>query len=231
MKILAIDTSSSSGSIAVLDGPGLMAELTVSYVGTHSEWLLASIDRLLKDSGLDISDIGLFAIGKGPGSFTGLRIGVAAIKGLAWPLGRKVAGVSTLKALALNLRYSNMTVCPVLDARKGEVYTALFRYINDRMETVLDETAISPRALIQVINEEASARPVVFLGNGLNTYLDTFKTCVKTTVFAPEPLWHIKASNIGLLALEEAASAVFAGDLSPAYLRKSEAEIKAGKKG
>ena len=105
MKLLSVDTSSSSGSIALVDGGSLVSLWNSGDVGRHAEWLLPSIDAMLKSSGMTVRDIDRFAVATGPGSFTGLRIGVSVIKGLAWSLGKPVCGVSTLKALALNLRY------------------------------------------------------------------------------------------------------------------------------
>ncbi|MEK7680321.1 MAG: tRNA (adenosine(37)-N6)-threonylcarbamoyltransferase complex dimerization subunit type 1 TsaB, partial [Deltaproteobacteria bacterium] len=164
MKIFALDTSSTSGSIAILDGKTLLAEVTFGNVGAHSDWLLKNTDALFSGLGLTAKDMDLFAVAAGPGSFTGLRVGISAVKGMAWSLGKKVVGVSSLKALALNLRYSNMTVCPVLDARKSEIYTALYRYVNDTMYSILDDCLTGPERLLPVLVEEALAKPVVFIG-------------------------------------------------------------------
>lgn len=228
MKILAVDTSSTSGSIAVLDGGTLLAEVTFGNVGAHSDWLLKNIDSLFSGLGLTAKDMDLFAIASGPGSFTGIRVGVSAVKGLAWSLGKKVVGVSTLKAIALNLRYSNMTVCPVLDARKSEVYTALYRYVNDTIYSILDDCLIEPSRLMPMLVEEALAKPVVFIGPGLKAYEGFFRSRIANAVIAPEPLWHPRASVIGLLAADSAHLAVEPDLLSPLYLRRSEAETKEG---
>ncbi len=226
MKILAVDTSSTSGSIAVLDGKTLLAEVTFGNAGAHSDWLLKNIDILFSGLGMKTDDIDLFAIASGPGSFTGLRVGISAVKGLAWSLGKKVVGVSTLKALALNLRYSNMTVCPVLDARKSEIYTALYRYVNDTIYSILDDCLTAPERLLPVLVEEALAKPVVFVGPGLKAYEGFFRARIANAVIAPEPLWHPRASVIGLLAADSAHLAIEPDLLSPMYLRKSEAETK-----
>lgn len=225
MKILALDTSSASGSIAVLSGQKLLAEVTIGNVGKHSDWLMPSIDSLLKDLNISINEIDIFAVDIGPGSFTGLRIGISTIKGLAWPLGKKIVGVSTLEALALNLRASGVTVCPILDARKNEVYTALYRYDLDKIETVMGDSAVKPEAIIEEVNRLEA--PVIFLGDGLKAYLERIKTEVKKVLIAPELLWHLRASNIGLRALERLDTAKDASELTPVYLRKSEAELKA----
>jgi len=121
MKILAIDTSTPSESIALLEDDQLIAELTTCIQKTHAERLLPSIKTLLDNIGTKLEHIDGFALAIGPGSFTGLRIGLSTIKGLAWSLNKKVAGISTLEALAMNLPYSDKPVCPMLDARKKEV--------------------------------------------------------------------------------------------------------------
>lgn len=228
MKILALDTSSTSGSIALLDNGRLVSELTVGAVGTHSQWLLKAIDTLLSDAKTRINEVGLFAIDTGPGSFTGLRIGISSIKGLAWPLGKKVVGVSTLKALAMNLRDSMRIVCPVLDARKNEVYAALYEFRDGAATALLPDSALKPEALFDEIKKRGIEGSVIFLGGGLGTYMEAVKNNIKGALFAPEPLWHLRAVNIGLLASDDAGAAVEPSELAPVYLRKSEAEIKFG---
>lgn len=226
MKILAFDTSSISGSVALMDGARLLAEWNTGGVGTHSNWLMPAIEGLIGSAGVRLADIGLFAVDNGPGSFTGLRIGISTVKGLAWAMNKKVVGVSTLEALALNLRYSRMPVCPVLDARKGEVYAALYRSTGDGMEAVMKDCALSPAALFERLREVQG--PVVFLGNGLTVYSEEIRKNVKDAVVALPALWSMRACNIASLAFERAANAVSPLKLAPLYLRKSEAEIKSG---
>ncbi|MBI5587092.1 MAG: tRNA (adenosine(37)-N6)-threonylcarbamoyltransferase complex dimerization subunit type 1 TsaB [Deltaproteobacteria bacterium] len=227
MLVLAFDTSSPSGSVAIVRDGALVAELTVGNVGTHADWLMNAVTRLLGSAGIDIKEVDLFAVDNGPGSFTGLRIGVATVKGLAWALGKKVAGVSTLESLALNLRYSGLVVCPLLDARKGEVYSALYRFNGAATSAVMEDSVMAPEALFRAASEVGS--PVVFLGGGLNVYGEAVRKNVKGALVAPEALWHIRASNVALLALQNPSAASDPSELLPAYLRKSEAELKAGK--
>ena len=144
--MLAIDTSTTSGSVALFAGDILIAECTVGEVGVHAGWLMGAIAALLDGARVSINDLGLLAFSHGPGSFTGLRIGVSTIKGLAWSAGIPVAGVSTLEALAYNARYSNLPVCPVLDARKKEVYAALYGFSNGVPRAVIPDTALTPDA-------------------------------------------------------------------------------------
>lgn len=226
MNILAIDTSSASGSIALFSDKRLVAELTVSEAGVHAEWLLKSIDAFLSSINRSINEVDLFAVTNGPGSFTGLRIGVSAVKGLAWPTGKKAAGVSTLKALSLNLAYSGLPVCPVLDARKGEVYSALFSLKDGVIEELLPEAALAPPALVDALASLHLPSPPVFIGDGLKVYGGLLREKVVGASFAPEALWRIRASNIALLASDDDKGRD-PKELIPVYLRKSEAEIKA----
>lgn len=225
--ILAIDTSSPSGSIALFSDKRLVAELTVSEAGVHAEWLLKSIDAFLSSINRSIDEVDLFAVTNGPGSFTGIRIGVSAVKGLAWSIGKKVAGVSTLQALSLNLPYSVRPVCAVLDARKGEVYSALFDLSGGGVKELMPEAALSPQALVDALASLHLPSPPIFIGDGLKVYGDLFKDKVAPASFAPEALWRIRASNVALLAIDDFHKDRDPKDLIPVYLRKSEAEIKA----
>lgn len=225
MKILAIDTSASSGSIALLEDDRLIAELTTCIQKTHAERLLPSIKNLLDACREKIEDMDGFALTTGPGSFTGLRIGLSTIKGLAWSLNKPVAAVSTLETLAMNLPYSDKQICPLLDARKKEVYAGMYKVDDHWPISVTPDSAISPEALVKKIKE-----PTIFIGDGAKVYGNFIKDALGDMAFiAPSHLWPIKASNIGLLAWMR-----FKNDNidSPEnirlnYLRPSEAEIKA----
>ena len=226
MLVLAFDTSSASGSVALVRDGSLVAELTVGSVGTHAEWLLSSIAGLLASAGAGMDTVDLFAVDTGPGAFTGLRVGAATVKGLAWALGKKVAGVSTLESLALNLRYSADAVCPVLDARRGEVYAAIYRFNGASAEPVLKDSVMPPEELYAAVKKLSA--PVVFLGPGLKTYGRAIAENVgPAAIHAPEHLWHIRASNVAFLALKDPSAAVSPATLTPAYLRKFVSDTKA----
>src|SRR5713226_2055195 len=145
MKLLGVESATLSGGVALLDGDRLLGEITLNIAITHSERLLSAVDRLLADCGLAPSDLEGLAVSVGPGSFTGLRVGLATVKGLAMALGLPVAPVPTLDALACNLPFADATVCPLLDARKGEVYCSLYRWREDRMERQCDYLALPPQ--------------------------------------------------------------------------------------
>ncbi|HKZ46929.1 MAG TPA: tRNA (adenosine(37)-N6)-threonylcarbamoyltransferase complex dimerization subunit type 1 TsaB, partial [Thermodesulfobacteriota bacterium] len=153
MKILAIDTSASSGSIALLEDDQVIAELTTCTQKTHVERLLPLIKTLLSSINTKIEDVDGFALTTGPGSFTGLRIGLATIKGLAWSLNKPVVGVSTLEALAMNIPYSDKPICPILDARKKEVYAGIYKCNDNGPTCIMDDATISPQLLIERIKE------------------------------------------------------------------------------
>jgi tRNA threonylcarbamoyladenosine biosynthesis protein TsaB len=229
MKIFAIDTSTPSGSIALLEDDQLIAELTTCIQKTHADRLLPSIKTLLDNIGTKPEDIDGFALAIGPGSFTGLRIGLSTIKGLAWSLKKKVVGVSTLEALAMNLPYSNKPVCPMLDARKKEVYAAVYKCnvtqgFSLEPICIMPDTAISPDNLINKIKE-----PTIFLGDGIKVYGNLIKDMLKDmAVIAPAHLWQIKASSVGLLAWKKfkCGNIDSPESIRLNYLRPSEAEIK-----
>jgi len=233
--ILAVDTSSGSGSIALVRAAdnALVAERSVGSAGPHAAvWLLGAIASLLGEEGLRPGDIGQYALSIGPGSFTGLRIGISTIKGLAWSVGASVAGVCTLRALAMNAPFAGPLVCPLLDARKSEVYTALFAWRQGRLHALLEPSALRPEALVSEITRvrEELGGPmgqVLFLGNGLGLYGSYLSEACAGSILAPEPLWHVRASNIAMLALRNEAEKSTSLEIAPLYLRKSEAELNA----
>jgi tRNA threonylcarbamoyladenosine biosynthesis protein TsaB len=224
MRVLAFDTSSSSGSVALMDDGALVAESNAADVGTHASWLMEAIDRLLVGAHTDIRSVDAFAVSAGPGSFTGLRIGISTVKGLAWALDKRVFAVPTLKALAYNLRSRGGHVCALLDARKKEVYAALYTFERGSVMTVIEGSAMSPHQLVEAIARAGIQGPVSFLGNALREYSEVMKGGVKDAVISPEALWDVRASNIAAIAFEGSLEALSPIELTPVYLRKSEAE-------
>ena len=166
MKVLALETATLAGSIAIVDDTeGLIGEVGVNVKLAHSERLMPSIQWLLNASGISIRDIDVFALSIGPGSFTGLRIGLSTVKGFAFASGKPVVPVPTLDAFARTMPFCRHTVCPMLDARKKEVYAGLYRWDNNRCTKIMPETAIKPEDLLEKIDE-----PVVFMGEGALIY-------------------------------------------------------------
>ena len=164
MKILGVDTSTPIGSVGLIDGERFVAEHTLSIVKAHSSRLMPAIDQILKWADLTVHDLDACAVGIGPGSFTGIRIGVSTIKSLCYALKKPIIGVSTLEAIAYNLRYTDKLICPILDARKDEVYGALFRGGQNLLRKS-DDLCVPIESLLSQINDAA-----IFVGDGLQRY-------------------------------------------------------------
>lgn len=223
MRILALETSTLAGGAALLDGGRVVGEAALNIALTHSERLMAMVDRLLQDCGWTALDLEALAVSVGPGSFTGLRVGVATAKGLGMALGLPVAPVPTLDALAWRLPFAQAPVCPLLDARKGEVYLSLYRWERDRMERQWDYLALPP--------QEAALRlaaPVIILGDGVAACLPFLGRLGTGLSVAPPAHSMPAAAVVGQLGqtMLEAGQGVAADALLPLYLRPSEAELK-----
>ena len=223
MNILGIETSTKTGSVAVVSENGVIAQYSLNIEVTHSERLMSTVDRVLKDTGLAISDLAGFAVAIGPGSFTGLRIGLATVKGLALATGNPVAAIPTLQALAWNLPYAAYPVCPLLDARKNEVYAALYRFDEKTLVQVLPESVIPIGRLSKWLTEKT-----VFTGEGSQIYrTDIQKVFGERAVFAPQSAVlpsGAAVAEIGLNIIKGGRQAELDG-LSPIYIRRPEAEV------
>ncbi|MBI4847453.1 MAG: tRNA (adenosine(37)-N6)-threonylcarbamoyltransferase complex dimerization subunit type 1 TsaB [Nitrospirae bacterium] len=225
MKILAIETATVAGSIAILDdNTGLIAEIRVDVKVVHAERLMPSIQWLMNAAGVSINEIDAFAVSIGPGSFTGLRIGLSTAKGFAYATGKPLVPVPTLDAFARTLPFCSYTICPMLDARRNEVYAGLYRWDGGICGKVLPETAISPAELLQQING-----PTVFMGEGAKIYKGLILDSVKEfAVFAPASRMSPSASTVAEIAVEKLKEGTTADpvSLAPFYIRKSEAELR-----
>jgi len=217
VRVLAVETSSLAGGVALFDGERLRGEYLLDVRATHSERLMPAIDRLLTDTGWAPRDLEGLAVAVGPGSFTGLRIGLSAVKGLALALAIPIAAVPTLDAMAAALPFADLPVCPVLDARKGEVYASLYRWDGDGMRREWDYLAVAPEALVARI-----AEPVILVGGAAGL------VATPHARLAPPHRRVSSPSAVGVLGLARLAAGetVSAADLLPIYLRPSEAELK-----
>lgn len=223
MKILALDTATKSCSVAIIEAGSLSAELTTLKDQTHSKQLMELIHKGLEMSGFSADELDGLAVTVGPGSFTGLRIGISTIKGLAHALEKPVVGISSLDVLAWQCADRSYLICPLLDARKGEVYSATYRFNNDTLTPKSPEIASAPEAAIQKIKE-----PCVFIGSGAQLYRRNISTVLgDLAYFAPESQNIIRASSVAFLSMErfETRDTVEAADLVPHYIRKSDAEL------
>lgn len=214
MKILAIDTSGSVCAAAVLQDDKIVAEVYVDNKKTHSQMLAPMIDDCLARADTALSDIDLFACAVGPGSFTGLRIGVSMIKGFCQALDKKCVGVNTLDALAQNLAGDTRIICPVIDARRGDVYTAAYK----------DDVRTDEYRAVQLTDllDELRGKQVVFVGDGAIHFKQEI-ICAGFSV-AHDGNALQRASSVGLVAYSNTEQAVSAYELEPFYLRQTQAE-------
>jgi tRNA threonylcarbamoyladenosine biosynthesis protein TsaB len=224
MVVLGIETSSLHGGVALVGERGLIGEYVLNIEVTYSERLLPAIDRLLADAGLTVPDLGGLAVAIGPGSFTGLRIGLSTAKGLAAASGTRLVGVPTLRALAWGLPFSRHPICPILDARKGEVYCALFRWTEGGLAQEMEDAALAPEALAARI-----AEPTIFVGDGAALHAPVLSEALgPRALFAPAALAGARPAAVAALGRER----LLRGErddpaaLVPRYLRPSEAELK-----
>ncbi|QEK13121.1 tRNA (adenosine(37)-N6)-threonylcarbamoyltransferase complex dimerization subunit type 1 TsaB [Crassaminicella thermophila] len=225
MKILAFDTSSIVASVAVMDDDKLIGEYTINHKRTHSQKLMPMIEEVLESCELTMKDIDVVAVAEGPGSFTGIRIGVATAKGLSHAMNIPVIGISTLDALAFNVAFSHGLICPILDARRNQVYTAVYKWDNGNLSMIEEHMAVSIEELVDKLMQRPEK--VIFLGDGVATNKIYLIEKLKDRVlFAPNSMKMPKAASIAELALQKAKEGNLKNcyELLPTYLRKSEAE-------
>ncbi len=228
MYILGIETSTKTGSVAVVSEDAVIAQYSLNIEVTHSERLMSTVDRVLADTGISMKQIDGFAVAIGPGSFTGLRIGLSTIKGLALATGKPIAAVPTLKALAWNLAYSAYPICPLLDARKHEVYAALYTFDGPALVQVLSERVISLAQLADQISGKT-----VFTGEAAHLFrAEIMKTFGDRALFAPRTSVLPSAAAIAELGLAVIKNNEQADldSLAPMYIRRPEAEVAWEKK-
>ncbi len=218
MNILGLDTSAVTASAAVMRGGVIAGQVSFTNGLTHSQTLMPMVDYVLEGAGLAVSDIDLFAVSSGPGSFTGLRIGVGTVKGLAYACGRSCAGVSTLKALAHNIAPTDRLIVPIMDARRGQVYTAVYRYDNEKITEVLAPAAMDVERLCAGLDGKA-----VFVGDGVDPYTEKIRNLMGVRAeFAPPQLRLQSGASVCAAALDE--TPVPPEELGVIYLRKPQAE-------
>ena len=229
MKILGMDSSGLVASVAIMEDNVLLAEYTTDYKKTHSQTLLPMLDELKNMIELDMSTIDAIAIAAGPGSFTGLRIGSATAKGLGLALKKPLIEVPTLEGLAWNLWGSDRLICPIMDARRGQVYTGVYEFVAEQetfvMKAVMEQDACDIKALIEKLN--AMGRPVIFLGDGVPVYQNLIRDLLQVSFsFAPAGNNRQRAASVAALEAVYFAQGkvVDARDHQPEYLRKSQAE-------
>ena len=231
MKILSVDTSSNVASVAITDDEKLICEITVNTKKTHSQTIMPMIDSALKQSELEISDIDLIASANGPGSFTGLRIGVSAVKGLAFGRDIECIGVSTLHALALNAddEKRGSIICPVMDARRNQFYNALFSCNGKgNLKRLCEDRAISFDELCTELENKYSGKNIVAVGDGAELFMSLLKKETKdidARLARNDKIFQNAYSVAKAAVLEREDGKEYSAEkLLPVYLRLSQAE-------
>lgn len=230
MKILAVDTSATAASVAVAEENKLIGEFSINTALTHSQTLISMIDELLNNTGLSVNDINAVAVNAGPGSFTGVRIGVAAVKGIAFPKNLPCVSVSTLESMAYNMLGNDCIVCSVMDARCSQVYNALFRVKGCTVTRMTDDRALSLTDLkleLQNIREK-----VVLVGDGAVLCNEFLGSELENIMLAPFNNRIQTASSVAYAAFEKInnGETLTADELMPVYLRLPQAQRELNKK-
>jgi tRNA threonylcarbamoyladenosine biosynthesis protein TsaB len=222
--VLGIETSTTQGGVAIIGEDRVVCETILNVEVTHSERLLPAVDRALGEARITLEALGGIAVSIGPGSFTGLRIGLSTAKGLAYATGLPLVGVPTLEAMAWTLPAARWQICPVLDARKQEVYAALFRHETEGLRRIMEDAAMAPEDLCRLIRN-----PTLFLGDGVESYGALLRERLGDRLLLPplasrgaRPACVAEVGRKRLLRGEREAPE----SLVPRYLRPSEAELR-----
>lgn len=231
MKILAIDSSGLVATVAVLDEEQTIAEYTVNYKKTHSQTLVPMLDEIKKMLDLDLAEIDAIATAGGPGSFTGLRIGAATAKGLGLALNIPIISVPTVDALSFNAYGYDGVICPMMDARRDQVYTGLYTFENGKHNIIKEQCAVAVTEIVESVNE--LGKKVIFLGDGVPAYKDIIEKEIKVPYeFAKAHMNRQRASALGVLAIDyyKEGKIETAAEHKPDYLRLSQAERERAEK-
>lgn len=226
MKVLAIDTSALVASVAVAEDDQLIGEYTTNYKKTHSQTIMPMIEELKKRLDLDLNTLDLIAISSGPGSFTGLRIGAATAKGLAHALDLPIAAIPTLEALAHNIVFTDHLICPMMDARRNQVYTAIYAYQGQELKTIYEMSAVPIHEILTRLKEKN--KPVIFLGDGVKPHIEHIMDVLPKGMYQIAPIHSNlqRAATIATLGMKYASEGKLQDYMAygPIYLRKSQAE-------
>lgn len=229
MKCLAIDTSTMTGSVALTEDERLVAELSLQVKETHSARLLPAIDQVLCSAHWQLREVDLLAVSLGPGSFTGLRIGLATMKGLAMALDRPLVGVPTLDAMAAALPFCPYPMCPMIDARMKEVYAAWFSWQDNQLSRLSPYQAATVEQILA--SEFAAESSVVVFGSGAEVYAERIvKAIGRRAIFPPPTFFHPRAAMVAEEAHKLFQQAGFTPtplhEIEPLYVRRAQAELR-----
>ncbi len=232
MKILAIDSSSLVATVAVVQDDIMIAEYTINHKKTHSQTLLPMIDEIVKMAEISLDDIDAIAVSGGPGSFTGLRIGSATAKGLGLVWNKPLIHVPTVDAMAYNLYGTDKLICPIMDARRSQTYTGLYKFVDDEFQIVMEQCAISIEELAGKIND--LNEKVIFVGDGIPVFKEYMDEHLQVQHFyAPAHLNRQRAGAVAVLGEKYLAEGKTetAAEHGPDYLRQSQAERERAEQG
>lgn len=222
MKILSLDTSSFPASVAVSEDNVILGEYVVRNQRKHSQHIMVMTQRLLEDLNIDIADIDVFAVTVGPGSFTGLRIGISTVRAFAQAMDKSVVAVNTLEALAFNLSLCDGFIIPMLDARRDEVFTAVYKFTSEGISTVVEPCVMT----VKEISARMGSEKCIYVGDGAIIHRDEIKEADTDAMFAPINLSEVRASALTAAAIEKLnkGEALHYNEVQPVYLRLSQAE-------
>ena len=227
MRILALDSSGLVATVAVVEEDKTLAEYTVNYKKTHSQTLLPMLDEIVKMTELDLASIDAIAVAGGPGSFTGLRIGSATAKGLGLALGKPLIHIPTVDALAWNLWGTASLVCPIMDARRNQVYTGIYTFREGKLVVLESQMAVGIEELAERLKKYEGT--VIFLGDGVPVHREKLEKDLLAgwdILFAPPHMSHQRAASVGALGIQyyKEGKTETAAEHKPDYLRLSQAE-------
>ena len=231
MKVLGIDSSGMVATVAVVEDTQMLAEYTINYKKTHSQTLLPMLDEVAKMIELDLNTIDAIAVAAGPGSFTGLRIGSATAKGLGLALKKPLVSVPTLEGIAYNFCGSEKVICPMMDARRSQVYTGIYEFQENTLKVLEDQMAVPVEEVLEKLNQ--TGREVILAGDGVPVYLELIEKNLKVPyLLAPAHLNRQRAGAVAVLGIQYAKEGKLesAMEHQPDYLRLSQAERERAQK-
>ena len=231
MKVLGIDSSGMVATVAVVEDTQMLAEYTINYKKTHSQTLLPMLDEVAKMIELDLNTIDAIAVAAGPGSFTGLRIGSATAKGLGLALKKPLVSVPTLEGIAYNFCGSEKVICPMMDARRSQVYTGIYEFQGNTLKVLEDQMAVPVEEVLEKLNQ--TGREVILAGDGVPVYLELIEKNLKVPyLLAPAHLNRQRAGAVAVLGMQYAKEGKLesAMEHQPDYLRLSQAERERAQK-
>lgn len=227
MRVLAIDSSGLTATVAIVEDDTTIAEFTINYKKTHSQTLLPMIDEMVKMVEADLNTIDAIAVAGGPGSFTGLRIGSATAKGLGLALGKPLIHIPTADAMAYSIYGCEDIICPIMDARRNQVYTGIYQMDGDKLQVLEAQMAVEIDELAKKLC--TYGKPVIFLGDGVPVHKDRLEKELMTDhdiAFAPAHMNQQRAAAVGMLGIQyyKEGKTETAMEHKPDYLRVSQAE-------